>query len=533
MNAMRFASIGLLFLLLASFFSVRAIYSPDKMAPLAQAVLGFVAGLACLFMAFKREPKAEQNPNSPLYERKQPPDDTALGQRALGFKVEERVNFFGFISSGCAIVSLLLVIVGARVVARLVAGLVEGGVLANVLGVVGAVIGVVIVGLFVVFILFPLAVMESYDDDPHKRMKHLQEELQEREDVLTWHSLGSQLELLGRREEARDAYLKALRLQTSDPGQYVQLGYSLETVELPDEAIAAYRKAIQLDPQLSDAHMKLGMVFRAQGRLDEAIAEYREVLRIGDRLGGENQLGLALRDKGMLDGAIALFRRADEIESRAVPEYPSPYAEAVRETELMARAAERLPAVLAGKDRFESADECLACARLCQLPYRKQDAASARFFAEAFAKEPNLAEDLQKDYRYRAARSAARAGCGQSDDGASLDEEERARLRCQAQNWLRADINAWSSGLPPTADNYQHGDRHPSGYWLISVPMERWLKDSGIAGVREPEALAMLPEAERQQWQELWSRATNMLNRGDAQVCQIFLKPAGMQDGGA
>src|SRR5579871_6408860 len=96
MNAIRFASIGLLFLFLASFFSVRAFYSPDKMAPLAQAVLGFVAGLACLFMAFKREPKAEQNPNSPLYEGKQqPPDDTALGQRALGFKAEERLNFSG------------------------------------------------------------------------------------------------------------------------------------------------------------------------------------------------------------------------------------------------------------------------------------------------------------------------------------------------------------------------------------------------------------------------------------------------------
>jgi hypothetical protein len=35
--------------------------------------------------------------------------------------------------------------------------------------------------------------------------------------------------------------------------------------------------------------------------------------------------------------------------------------------------------------------------------------------------------------------------------------------------------------------------------------MRRWLADPDFAGVRGPEALARLPEAERPAWQQLWA----------------------------
>jgi tetratricopeptide (TPR) repeat protein len=527
MTRARYAAIGLLFLFLGGLYSVETVGAREKTVPLAQAAAGFLVAVTCLVMSFKKKSRPRFQRSLPVNKQElQQSDQETLGRRALGFKVEEKLNVSGCIFSAFALVSLLLVIGGAAAGAHFCAGLAEGRGTGILLGVVGAIVGFGIVGLFVVFIVFPWAVMESWDDDPQKKIKQLQESLQSREDLGTWYELGSELELVGQRDEARDAYLKALTLQTDDPEEYTSLGRSLETINLLHEATDAYRKAIQLNSESTHAHMALGMVLHAQGRIDEAIAEYREVLRIGKYHGVENQLGLALRDRGVLDEAMAWFRKADENQENSFPGYVSPHAEAVRETKLMIRVADRLPAVLEGKDRFGSTAECLACARLCQLPFRKQYAASARFFAEAFAREPTLAEDMQKDYRYFAARSAAPAGCGQGEDGANLDEADRAALRLQAQDWLRADLNAWSSGLSGSAETYEIADKHPGGYWMLSIPMQRWLKDPLLACVREPEWLARFPEDEKHQWQQIWSSATNMLNRGDAREIKVFLKPA-------
>jgi hypothetical protein len=52
--------------------------------------------------------------------------------------------------------------------------------------------------------------------------------------------------------------------------------------------------------------------------------------------------------------------------------------------------------------------------------------------------------------------------------------------------------------------------------WLIaSIPgdLRRWLEAPDFAGVRGPEALAWLPEAERQAWQKLWADVADTLAR--------------------
>src|SRR5262249_59000194 len=71
----------------------------------------------------------------------------------------------------------------------------------------------------------------------------------------------------------------------------------------------------------------------------------------------------------------------------------------IRETEEMARFDERLPGVLDGKDQPRDAVERLNFAQLCQLPYRKLYAAAARLSGEAFAGQPDLAEDLKASHR--------------------------------------------------------------------------------------------------------------------------------------
>ena len=54
--------------------------------------------------------------------------------------------------------------------------------------------------------------------------------------------------------------------------------------------------------------------------------------------------------------------------------------------------------------------------------------------------------------------------------------------------------------------------------------MQHWQQDTDFAGVRGPEALAKLPEAERQEWQKLWAEVAELL--AEAQKAAPEKKPA-------
>ena len=184
----------------------------------------------------------------------------------------------------------------------------------------------------------------------------------------------------------------------------------------------------------------------------------------------EAWLPFALRDLGRFDEAIAEFREANQrFKAQFGPPCDSdPRLDAaVRETELMARAAERLPAVLEGRDRPVDGTECLVFAQMCQLPCCKQYAAAGRFFDDAFAQQPDLAEDLKQRHRYNAARFAARVGCSQCADAAGLDDNERARLRRRALDWLRADLKAWDGLLANAPDDLNSLNN-------VSAAMQEW-----------------------------------------------------------
>src|SRR5262249_51603256 len=131
-------------------------------------------------------------------------------------------------------------------------------------------------------------------------------------------------------------------------------------------------------------------------------------------------------------------------------------------------------------------------------------AAAQRFSSEAFAAEPKWAADLNKQYRYDAACAAALAGCGQGQDADQLDAKERARLRQQALDWLRPDLKAYQQAMNQAADKV-------SG--VVAQRMQHWQQDEDFAGVRGPEALAKLPEAERSDWQQLWQEVEALRQR--------------------
>src|SRR5262249_4291099 len=148
-------------------------------------------------------------------------------------------------------------------------------------------------------------------------------------------------------------------------------------------------------------------------------------------------------------------------------------AQWLRRAEQLAELDDRLPVVLAGKAQPKDAAERVAFARLCQQ-FRKRHAAAARFYEEALAAQPALAEDLASSNGYRGAGAAALAGCGQGQDAAGLDAKGRARLRRQALDWLHADLGAWRKLLDKEPDKAR---------WAVAEKMQHWLADPDFAGV--------------------------------------------------
>src|SRR5262249_39746057 len=130
--------------------------------------------------------------------------------------------------------------------------------------------------------------------------------------------------------------------------------------------------------------------------------------------------------------------------------------------------------------------------------------AAARLYADAFTMEPKLAEDAPVGTRYRAARAAALAGCGQGQDADQLNFEERTVPRRQALEWLRQDLT-WCNQQIDSADAEVNA--------RIRQGLQFWSGDPDLAGVRDNDALVSLPDDERDQWEKLWSDVEALLQR--------------------
>jgi tetratricopeptide (TPR) repeat protein/predicted Ser/Thr protein kinase len=321
----------------------------------------------------------------------------------------------------------------------------------------------------------------------------------------THYNLGNAFQDKGRLDEAAAEYREAIRLKPDDADAHNNLGNVLRDKGRLDEAASEFREALRLKPDYALAHNNLGSTLMDKGLLDEAVAEYREAIRLKPNLAlAHKNLGVTLTNKGLLDEAAAELREAIRIQ----PNYAEASEQLCR-VEGMARLANRLPAVLGGKDRPRDTAESIGFAELCNVAFQKRYAAAARFYAEAFAAEPKLAEQLDDGHRYNAACAAALAGCGRGEDAAGLDEKERARLRRQALDWLRADLDARRGRLEREKDKARPDVLNMMTHWRrdpdVVTMMTHWQQDPDLAGVRGEAALAGLPEAERGAWRALWT----------------------------
>jgi serine/threonine-protein kinase len=161
-----------------------------------------------------------------------------------------------------------------------------------------------------------------------------------------------------------------------------------------------------------------------------------------------------------------------------------------------------LRAFLEGKYQPQDTDERLALLGACQ--FTNCTRARARLYADAFAGAPSLADDLVAGHRYSAARAAAQAGCGHGADAAALGEEQRARWRQQARQWLRAELAARGRALDAASPATRGANR---------MALNRWRNEPDLACLRYPDELNKLPADERKDCLALWDEVAALLAR--------------------
>jgi serine/threonine protein kinase/tetratricopeptide (TPR) repeat protein len=310
--------------------------------------------------------------------------------------------------------------------------------------------------------------------------------------------LGNALQARGQPDEAIAEYREAIRLTPDDFRPHFCLGNTLRDKGRLDEAIAEFHESIRLNKDYAGAHNNLGSVLFCKGQRDEALAKYREALALKpDFADAHCNIGLVLEVKGQFAEALTSRRRGHELGSRD-PRWRFPSAEWVKQCERLVELDGKLPAILSGTGQPADAAERAEYADVCQK--KRLYAAAARLYREAISAKPDLVASPVKGVRYNAACAAALAGCGTGEGAAKLSEAERAGFRKQALDWLRADLDLRRGQL----------DKEPA---QVAEKMQHWLIDPDFNGVRGPDALARLPEAERERWQKLWADVAATLAR--------------------
>jgi tetratricopeptide (TPR) repeat protein len=308
--------------------------------------------------------------------------------------------------------------------------------------------------------------------------------------ALAHNNLGGALYGKGQVEAAIACWRKAISLDPKYAMAHRNLGIALACKGLLDEAIVDFKKALALDPKDARAHTTLGYALYGTGKVEAAIACFRKAIALDPNLAAAHiSLGNALKGKGKVEEAIACYRKAISLDPKDAMAHRN-LGIALR----LKKVLDKLPSILKGETEPADAAECLSLAELCQKPFQRRYADSARFYRNAFTADPKLAEGLH-GHRYNAAWAAALAGCGKGTDAAEWTEPNSARLRGQAHAWLTAELTAWAERPGP--------DR--------AKVLRHWQTDANLAGVRDQAALAKLPAAERAEWQKLWSGVADLL----------------------
>jgi tetratricopeptide (TPR) repeat protein len=332
------------------------------------------------------------------------------------------------------------------------------------------------------------------------------------------YNLGYALHQLGQVAESAPLFLRAVELDPGYGSAYIGLADAIKLGADPAPAVAHFERAIARDEKQPLAHFGLGMALRDSrkaGDRQRAVAAFRRSIALDDASAlAHNYLGYV---SNRIDERIQCYRRAIELDptfafphhnlagclrlkgdlSGAVAEYRS--ALKLFPTHTLSRGG--LASALAEQEKWdEAADEY----RLLPTSYEgkfgliyvltKQglNVAAVGVFDDLVRRNQTWAFDPRLKLRYNAACAAVLAGTGQGRDAPAADG--RVALRCQALEWLRADLTAYRRGFDPGWPRA-----------AIERDMDHWLTDSDLTLVRQPMAIGLLPADERAGWTALWA----------------------------
>jgi serine/threonine-protein kinase len=316
-------------------------------------------------------------------------------------------------------------------------------------------------------------------------------------------SLLGELVKQGKIEEARTALRAAVKARPDDPAPYRSFGHAMSVERNYSEAVTAWREVVRLAPDDNDAWKELGISFQFLGRFVESAEAHRKAARLSPGSpGAALYLAFSLLRIGQDEEALTTLRRAAE-RSKAL-QGSNFYQVGLKEAERRIALLPRLPAVIRGEDRPRDDAERLTLARMCAS--RQFHAAAARLFAEINETSAKLAKDGTDSYRFEAACAAAQAAMGQGKDDPPPDDEAKTKLRSQALKWLKAERDARARLL--NSDPAQ-------ARALLANSLPLWKANRDLAPIRDPDALAKLPQEERQSWQAFWRDVDDLLKRAE------------------
>jgi serine/threonine-protein kinase len=315
-------------------------------------------------------------------------------------------------------------------------------------------------------------------------------------------NLGGLLFNQGKYREAAAAFRKATDVKPDYAVAHNNLGNALREQRKYAEAEMAFRTAIDLKPDYAAAHNNLGQLLQDQWKYSDAEAAYRKAVRLKPDLVEANyNLGYVLMQQAQFREATAWLKKCVALLPRGTPRHDQAQKR-LGVCQRLANLDARLPAILSGTEKLANVLEQFEFARLCHL--KKLHAVAARFFGDAFALMPQLAEEPRTGYRYLAACSAALAGCGRGEGAADLGDAERARWRRQALEWLRADLTVFVRWLDRDAATRRA---------VVRQMLTHWRENPDLACVRDPDELNKLPAAERKEFLALWAEVAAVLDR--------------------
>ena len=319
----------------------------------------------------------------------------------------------------------------------------------------------------------------------------------------------------GRDREGLALLARLVTETPKNPFLHFARGNALHAKRRLDEAMAEYRQAIALDPKDAPAHHNLGHILYDKRQLNEAMAEFRQAIRLKpDYVEAHFYLGFVLQEQGRFEESLACLTRGHDLGSKQ-PGRRYPSAQWVRNAERLLMLDKKLPAILTGEATPANPGEAVVLASMCQQPYKKRYAASARLYADAFAAEPKLAQQ----HRYNAACSAALAAASQGEDARLLPDKVAGMFRYWALGWLHDDLTVKTkfAGQIKTKVAGQNNRAAELAIHVVKSGIQQqlthWRSDPDLASLRDPAALDRLPDNERAAWQALWRDVDELAKR--------------------